>query len=122
MPGDDTSRIHHVTRVIPLALLDECVEFYALLGFVPANRPPSLAQRAFWLELGGTQLHLLYGDEKPSEGGHIAVLAPDYDNTVTRLSDAGHQVEARAQHWGAPRGYVRDPAGNLVELISRPPG
>ena len=41
---------------------------------------------------------------------------------ATALRDAGHDVEPRAEHWGSPRAYVRDPAGNLVELMAFPPG
>jgi catechol 2,3-dioxygenase-like lactoylglutathione lyase family enzyme len=54
--------------------------------------------------------------------GHVAVVVGDYEATVAALRDAGHEVEARPQHWGAPRAYTRDPAGNRVELMAFPPG
>jgi catechol 2,3-dioxygenase-like lactoylglutathione lyase family enzyme len=49
------------------------------------------------------------------------VVVDDYDATLTALRAAGHDVEPRAEHWGSPRSYVRDPAGNLVELMAFPP-
>ncbi len=54
--------------------------------------------------------------------GHVAVVASAFEATVAALGDAGHAVEPRTQHWGAPRAYVRDPAGHVVELMERPPG
>ena len=35
----------------------------ALLGFARAQPPPSLADRAAWLEHGGTQVHLMHVEE-----------------------------------------------------------
>jgi catechol 2,3-dioxygenase-like lactoylglutathione lyase family enzyme len=115
------SMIQHVTRVVSPASLDACVSFYGLIGFAPAAAPPGVAGRAVWLALGDTQLHLMPDPQARPEAGHIAVVAADYDATVARLGAAGHTVEPRREHWGAPRSYVRDPAGNLVELMERPP-
>jgi catechol 2,3-dioxygenase-like lactoylglutathione lyase family enzyme len=114
--------IQHVTREIAPDLLASCIAFYRLLGFDPAQQPPAIAQRAVWLQLGGTQLHLMPTAGAGPERGHIAIVAPDYERTVRSLTAAGHAVEPRAEHWGSPRAYVRDPAGNLVELMERAPG
>jgi catechol 2,3-dioxygenase-like lactoylglutathione lyase family enzyme len=77
---------------------------------------------ATWVERGGTQVHLLYSDDPvvpPS--GHLAVVVDDYDMTIERLRAAGFDPEPRAEQWGAPRSFVRDPAGHRVELMSAPP-
>jgi catechol 2,3-dioxygenase-like lactoylglutathione lyase family enzyme len=115
--------IHHVTFEVPRERWDECAAFYALLGFERVQPPPSLAKRAAWVQHGGTQVHLM-DVEAPVvlPRGHVAVVPDDYDATVASLRDAGHEVEPRREHWGAPRAYVRDPAGNLVELMAFPPG
>lgn len=116
--------IQHVTLEIRHERVADCVAFYALLGFLRVEPPGSLAPRATWVQSGPTQIHLMYVEEPVTPPrGHVAVLAEDYEATVARLRSAGHQVEPRAEHWGAPRSYVRDPAGNLVELMaSGPPG
>jgi catechol 2,3-dioxygenase-like lactoylglutathione lyase family enzyme len=44
-----------------------------------------------------------------------------YDDVLATLREAGHDPEPRAEHWGSPRAYVRDPAGNRVELMAFPP-
>jgi catechol 2,3-dioxygenase-like lactoylglutathione lyase family enzyme len=53
--------------------------------------------------------------------GHAAVVVEDYAATVQALRDGGFAVDPRAEHWGAPRAFVRSPAGHLVELMAAPP-
>jgi catechol 2,3-dioxygenase-like lactoylglutathione lyase family enzyme len=119
--------IQHVTREIPPAQLDACLDFYALLGFRPVEMPASLAARAVWLEPAGTtepavQLHLMPAPDARPGAGHVAFVIADYDGVIERLRSAGHEVEPRREHWGAPRSYVRDPALNVVELMAAAPG
>jgi catechol 2,3-dioxygenase-like lactoylglutathione lyase family enzyme len=113
--------IQHVTRQIPPATLDACVKFYGLLGFASVDPPAGIAGRAVWLQLGPTQLHLMLVADATPDSGHVAIVADAYDASVTRLQQAGHQVEPRHPHWGAARAYIRDPAGNLVELMAAAP-
>ncbi len=114
--------IHHVAIGTPPGKADEQVAFYELLGFRRVEPPPSLADRAVWVERDGTQVHLLLADDPvvpPS--GHVAVVAPDYDDVLAALRRAGHDPEPRAEHWGSPRLFVRDPAGHRVEVMAHPP-
>jgi catechol 2,3-dioxygenase-like lactoylglutathione lyase family enzyme len=114
--------IQHVTLEIHPDLVSDCVAFYALIGFHEVQPPPSLADRAAWVQSGPTQVHLMHVEEPVTlPRGHVAVVAEAFDATVERLERAGFEVEPRARHWGAPRSYVRDPAGNLVELMASPP-
>jgi catechol 2,3-dioxygenase-like lactoylglutathione lyase family enzyme len=95
--------------------------FWALLGFREVVAPPALRDRARWLEHAGTQVHLMW-TERPRTAGHVAVVAPDaHGATLDRLRAAGHEPEPRAAHWGAPRAYVRTPAGHVVEVMAAPP-
>ncbi len=55
------------------------------------------------------------------KSGHFALVCPDYEATLGRLGEAGHEVDPRREHWGSPRCYVRDPTGNLIELMASPP-
>jgi catechol 2,3-dioxygenase-like lactoylglutathione lyase family enzyme len=118
--------IHHTTREIRPATLAGCVTFYELLGFHPVDPPPGVAGRSIWLEARRgdqrSQIHLMLVEDADPISGHLAVICPDYDRTVERVTSAGYEVDARRAHWGAPRGFVRDPAGNLVELMAWPPG
>ena len=114
--------IQHIAFEVRRDRWDACVDFYALLGFARVPPPPSLAERAAWVQRGPTQVHLMdVAEPSVLPRGHVAVVVDEYDATVAALRDAGHDVEARAEHWGSPRAYVRDPAGNLVELMAFPP-
>ena len=114
--------IQHVAIETSPEVVDAQVAFYALLGFARVEPPPSLADRAVWVEREGTQVHLLLADDPVAvPKGHMAVVAGDYDATLAALRDAGHDPEPRDQHWGAPRLFVRDPAGHRVEVMARPP-
>jgi catechol 2,3-dioxygenase-like lactoylglutathione lyase family enzyme len=117
--------IQHVTREISPRELDASAAFYALLGFHDVPVPPGISGRAAWLERAGTQIHLMFVDERVAAerrpSGHVGIVVEDYLGTVERLEAAGHSVQPRAEHWGSPRSYVRDPAGYLVELIASSP-
>ena len=114
--------IHHVAQRIPPARLEDCQRFYELLGFSREAEPAGIAGRAVWLELGPTQIHLMPAEDAPqAHAGHVAVVVDDYQDAVARLRQAGHEVQPRREHWGSPRCYVNDPAGNLVELMAWPP-
>ena len=99
-----------------------CARFYELLGFRAVEPPPTLSGRAVWVERDGTQIHLLLADDPvvPPKGHH-AVVVDDYDAALAALRAAGFEPEPRDEHWGAARSFVRDPAGNHVELMSAPP-
>jgi hypothetical protein len=49
------------------------------------------------------------------------VIAADYEATLARLTDAGYTLREGTNAWDAPRSFVRDPAGHLVEVMSKPP-
>jgi catechol 2,3-dioxygenase-like lactoylglutathione lyase family enzyme len=114
--------IHHVARQIPPPALEDCVDFYGLLGFQRVLEPPGIAGRAVWLQAAGTQIHLMPVEGAAVGGGHLAVVVDDYAGTVSSLRQAGHDVTPRREHWDSPRAYVDDPAGNTVELMAWPPG
>src|SRR3954454_6772559 len=119
-PGPEM--LQHVTIELHADQVEPCVAFYALLGFERVDPPESLRGRATWVERDGTQVHLMPVDDPvvpPS--GHHAVLVTDYRSTFAALRDAGFDPEPRREHWGAPRSFVRNPAGHRVELMAAPP-
>jgi catechol 2,3-dioxygenase-like lactoylglutathione lyase family enzyme len=114
--------VHHVALETRPADLEACADFFALLGFERVAPPPSLRDRATWLEREGRQIHLMRHDEPTvPPRGHVAVVAPDYAAALERLRAAGHPVEPRTEHWGSPRAFARDPAGHVVEVMAFPP-
>ena len=114
--------LQHVTLELRLEQVDACVVFYELLGFRRVEPPPSLADRAAWLERNATQIHLQWVDDPVvMRVGHAAVVVDAFEETMAALRDAGHEPERRREHWGAARAHVFDPAGNRIELMAAPP-
>ena len=109
--------LQHVTLEVRPEQVEQCVRFWALLGFEPVDRPPALPPNSVWVERQGTQIHVLWVDAPsvPREG-HAAVLAGDYRATLGRLKAAGFQPSPGLDAWG-PRSFVRDPAGHLIEVM-----
>src|SRR3954470_4221643 len=119
---DPRKMLQHVTIEVTAAQVDACVDFYALLGFERVEPPASLAGRATWVERAGTQVHLMpVEDPVVPPSGHHALLVTDYEAAIAALRDAGFDPEARKEHWGAARSFVRNPAGHRVELMAGSP-
>ena len=98
------------------------VEFWRLLGFERVEPPPPLNEIAVWVQRDGTQIHFLFTDEPiVPQGGHVAVVADDFDATFARLTDAGFAPEEHRRPWGAARAFTRTPGGHLVEFMAEPP-
>ena len=114
--------VQHVALEVREADTGAEVAFWALLGFAEIAPPGALRERSRWVQRGATQVHLLFTAEPviPPEG-HVAVVAEAFAETCARLAAAGRIPELRAEHWGAPRAFVRSPAGHRVELMAAPP-
>jgi catechol 2,3-dioxygenase-like lactoylglutathione lyase family enzyme len=114
--------LQHVTLEIAPGQVDDCVAFWALLGFERMDPPPMLRDHFIWVARGETQIHLNpQPDPLATRYGHVAVVAPDFDGALAALVEAGFTPEEGSNAWDAPRSFVRDPAGNLVEVMSRSP-
>jgi catechol 2,3-dioxygenase-like lactoylglutathione lyase family enzyme len=114
--------LQHVANETRREDVDAVLAFWSLLGFGAVEPPPSLRGRTHWVERDGTQIHLLLTDDPvvpPS--GHAAIVVDDYEATLAALRAAGHAVEPRAEHWGAPRAFATDPSGHVVEVMCAPP-
>jgi catechol 2,3-dioxygenase-like lactoylglutathione lyase family enzyme len=113
--------LQHASQPVRAADAVACIRFYTLLGFQEVEPPGELAGRSRWLERAATQIHLLLEEDPRTGSGHVAVVVDDYEATVAALGAAGHPVQARTRHWGAPRCFTWDPAGNRVEVMAWPP-
>ena len=114
--------LQHVSVEVRPDQVDECVAFWALLGFEQVTPPESLRDRFTWVEREGTQIHLMpFDDPVTTVRGHAAVVVEDYEAAHERLGEHGFETRPGSNAWGAPRAFVRDPAGNHIELMSAPP-
>ena len=115
-----TSGINHVS--IHANDLDESVRFYVeLLDAVPMDTP-NFGVPVQWLALGDTQLHLFRRDAEPQSHHHFAITVEDLEpvyrraeamDAFERKSYGNHIIELPGD---VAQAYVRDPAGNLMEI------
>lgn len=114
--------LHHVSLEVVPDEVESTIEFFELLGFAPIPAPDSIAPFVTWLEAGGSQIHLIHTPEPTTPLlGHPAVVARDFDGTVTALRGAGYRVEEADQLWGQPRAFALMPGGGRVEVMAAPP-
>jgi catechol 2,3-dioxygenase-like lactoylglutathione lyase family enzyme len=114
--------LQHVTLEVRPEQVEPCVAFWGLLGFARITPPPPLRGRFTWVARAGTQVHLA-PVEAPvaAREGHVAVVAEDFEEALGALRGAGFEPRPGSNAWDAPRAFVRDPAGHLVEVMSAPP-
>jgi catechol 2,3-dioxygenase-like lactoylglutathione lyase family enzyme len=113
-------RINHVS--INARDLQESVRFYAeLLGAEPIATP-NFGLPVQWMALGTTQLHLFEKDLQPTSHHHLGISVDDLE-PVYRAAERWDAFDDRAfgnrlveLPGDVVQLYVRDPAGNLVEI------
>ena len=114
--------IQHVALEVRPQDIAACERFWGLLGFVAVEAPGTLGARSAWMQRGAQQIHLLFAETPvAAPEGHVAVVVEDYEATLDALRAAGVEPDARAEHWGSPRCFVRSPAGHRVELMAFAP-
>jgi hypothetical protein len=75
-----------------------------------------------WLRLGEQQLHLFHRETAAPEFHHIALDVDDFEAAYLKAKELGlldedsFEAAVRELPGGAVQMYIRDPAGNLVEL------
>jgi len=102
--------------------LEQSVDFYVdLLGAEPIATP-NFGIPVQWLALGGTQLHLFERDLTPTSHHHLGITVDDLE-PVYRAAERRGAFDDRAfgnrlveLPGDVVQLYVRDPAGNLVEV------
>jgi catechol 2,3-dioxygenase-like lactoylglutathione lyase family enzyme len=113
-------RINHVS--VNARDLQESVDFYVdLLGAEPLATP-NFGLPVQWLAVGRTQLHLFERDLTPTSHHHFAITVEDVE-PVYRAAERRGAFDDQAfgnrlveLPGDVVQLYVRDPAGNLVEI------
>lgn len=115
-------RLQHAAVTVPTDGLEVARKFYTeILGLREVPRPPELRDRpGIWYSLGATELHIQTRENTPHEGGdrHPALVVDDIDAWRERF--AAHNVDVMDQPtiYNRRRFNVRDPFGNLLELMT----
>jgi YD repeat-containing protein len=112
-------RINHVS--IHARDLEESARFYEEVFSMKRLPTARFAAPALWLELGAQQLHLFLREGQPQTYQHLAIDVDDFERVYMKAKDRGYLdktlgASVREHPAGWVQMYLRDPAGNLVEV------
>ena len=112
--------LHHVNVTVPAKLEAAAKNFYGhVLGLKQIPKPATSRQSGAWYEIGENQLHLSVENEARARlsSGHICFAVSDLAAADWKFREAGVEITPDPKPIpNAPRFYVRDPGGNLLEI------
>ena len=114
--------IDHVQIAVPKALEDECLRFYREgLGLDEIEKPePLKARGGAWFQAGDVQMHVGVDPEpSPKSKRHVCFLVADLASAKETVLAHGIAIEEEGEAEGLIRFFVRDPAGNRIEIGQR---
>jgi catechol 2,3-dioxygenase-like lactoylglutathione lyase family enzyme len=115
----DITGADHVQITVPRSVEEECLIFYRqALGLAEIPKPAELhARGGAWFQLSNLQLHIgLDPEPSPESRRHICFLVRDIAAARAQIEARGVVVEGEGMAEGLRRFFVRDPAGNRIEL------
>ncbi|MGD0189203.1 MAG: VOC family protein [Rhizomicrobium sp.] len=121
MPLNVTA-IDHVQIAVPRALEPECLAFYReVLGLPEIEKPAELKPRGgAWFQLPNLQLHVGIDPEpSPKSKRHVCFLVPDLAAAKAGIVSHAIAIEEESVAEGLSRFFIRDPAGNRIEIGQR---
>jgi YD repeat-containing protein len=113
-------RINHVS--IRANDLEESARFYEELFGMERVPTPEFGQPVVWLRLGDQQLHLFEQGTDVPRYHHLGIDVDDFEAVYVRAKELGlldsetFGQPVREHPAGWVQMYIRDPAGNLLEI------
>ncbi len=114
------TRFNHVS--IHAVDMEESLRFYIEVFGMEHVPSPDFDHRVEWLRVGDQQLHLFLRDTPAPEFHHLSLEVDDFEAAYVvardrgRLDDRTFAPTVRELNDGSVQMYLRDPAGNLVEI------
>ncbi len=115
--------VHHVSFAVS-DLEKSCAFYEGLLGLKPVERP-DIGLPGAWYAAGNSQVHLIATPQgvqvgQPPESltplaNHSAFAIDDYAATLAELQERGVEIVETKPEIGQL--WIRDPDGNVIELI-----
>ncbi len=102
--------------------LDESARFYTEMFGMEEVSAPDFPFPVRWLRVGNLQLHLFLSEDPAPRAHHFGLNVDDFETAYRKAEELGVQVgdgyyaNVYELPDGAAQLYVRDPAGNLVEV------
>jgi catechol 2,3-dioxygenase-like lactoylglutathione lyase family enzyme len=114
--------VDHVNITVPRAQEAEALHFYrAILGLNEIPKPePQRSRGGAWFQVGAAQVHVSLEDhESPRSRRHVCLLVGDLKRARDAAVAAGIAIEEENVAEGLARFFIRDPAGNRLEIGHR---
>jgi lactoylglutathione lyase len=114
------TRLNHVS--IHALDMEESLRFYIEVFGMEHLPSPDFEQRVEWLRVGDQQLHLFLLDTPAPQFHHLSLEVDDFETAYVmardrgKLDDRTFAPSVRELNDGSVQMYLRDPAGNLVEV------
>jgi catechol 2,3-dioxygenase-like lactoylglutathione lyase family enzyme len=114
--------IDHIQIAVPKALEAQCLKFYReIFAFPELTKPPELQARGgAWFQVGVLQMHIgVDPDASPKSKRHVCFLTADLAHAKSNVLKHGVAIEEESVAEGLSRIFIRDPAGNRIEIAQR---
>jgi YD repeat-containing protein len=114
------TRINHVS--VHALDMDESVRFYTEVFGMERIASPDFGTPVEWLRLGDQQLHLFLRETETPRYHHLGLDVDDFESVYRAAKERGlldrtmGRDAIRSHPAGWVQMYIRDPAGNLVEV------
>lgn len=114
------TRFNHVS--IHAVDLEASLRFYTEVLGMERLPSPDFAEPVEWLRLGDQQLHLFQVETPAPRHHHLGLDVDDFEAVYVRATELGifdrgaFAPAVRELPDGAVQMYLRDPAGNLIEI------
>ena len=118
----DVKGIDHIQIAVPRALEAASIAFYrAVFSFPELTKPAELRARGgAWFQVGVLQVHIgVDEDASPKSKRHICFLVDDLAAAKAEIVSRGIAIENEGVAEGLARFFIRDPAGNRLEIGQR---
>ena len=115
-------RLQHTSVPMPPGGNEQARAFYgAALGMREIPKPSTLSNNLVWFAASdeGDEVHVFQEENMGpnSAAQHLCLEVDDIEGYESRLREHGYDVEIPERIVNRPRLFVRDPFGNLVELV-----
>jgi len=114
--------IDHVQMTVPRALEAVCLAFYReVLALPEIPKPEELRARGgAWFQVGAIQFHIGIDPEpSPASKRHVCFRVDDLAAARGEMVAKGVTIEGEGMAEGLKRLFIRDPAGNRLEIGQR---
>ena len=112
-------RIDHVNLIVPPGSLDAVSRFWtSVFGLTAVERHGRSGRPGAWLQGAGFQIHLSDRDGPVHPDQHLALVVEDYQTVRATALELGADWEDAQPVTGSARGFVRDPGGNRIEVLT----